>query len=912
MTRSEYEVDQIVFRWDSENSSGSTGFGPVAWSGPRDETEDLFRISGPMLRASGDETRPALIRLEGRRGVMLIRRTPFTDADGGTSVLCHALVGSPALLEPAFCLGLHAWDWEGAAALNAAEVRGRLPVVREEVLVPATGRGQGELDETLPYVRRELAGTLAELLRHPDGRFTVLDERGDTAGPVLWGLHSMLGELTERRLWTFASHDTVELAALRFVFVGRWSGAASPNTGRRRVDPRERSGDRAEEIAARLVRHHLRGVAEGDGREYAVASALHEAASARRALLLDTADRALDILDSDARGGGRPREPRLPPSGGPRYGTSPQPRYEAAPERRHEAAEPRYGAAPESGDAGRRDPCYGSAPEPGDIGGRDPRYRAAPEPGDIGGRDSRYGSAPESGDAGGRDSRYGSAPEPGDTSGRDPRYPAARDPRRPSVPPRDSGREPASPDVDRPSALPGARRPSDSPDARRPSNAPSSPSSSSSPDDEWPFVSPATGRTSDSTDTAWPPVSPDAGRPPSSPEPWAGGGRQDPPLPGRPLQDPSRYPAEPYTDTSHGEAPGGAGPWATEVPPRRVDSAPDPDRITDAGDAGTDTGPRTGTEIDVDPDPGPAPGRPRSAPDRTHDPYPRPVLPFVGAQWAGPVGGGRRVWARKPWGREREAETGLVHRLPTARDVAEARGFVERAGSRELLDALRRPQMYVVVTLLLQEIARRLPSWEHPARRELCEVVLGRELWAAAPPGAEYDHSEPPEEQRASNAAELHRWAVRPLLGGGDAPVGTVAALLARLRTSPVPSAREAFWQIVDGDRPGLPDAVWLTLLKEAYGVRRTPPPGHAPPPGQVPPPGHAPPPSQAPPPGHAQPTRHAPPPGTPHHPGAPRAVSYPPPDDDPVNGYTRRFLSRTAVVLGLLVAAILVAALMR
>ena len=122
MTRSENEVDQIVFRWDSENASGSTGFGPVAWSGPREEAEALFRISGPMLRASGAETRPALIRLQQRAGVMLIRRTPFTDADGGTSVLCHALVGSPALLDPAVCLGLHAWNWEGAA-LDAAVAR---------------------------------------------------------------------------------------------------------------------------------------------------------------------------------------------------------------------------------------------------------------------------------------------------------------------------------------------------------------------------------------------------------------------------------------------------------------------------------------------------------------------------------------------------------------------------------------------------------------------------------------------------------------------------------------------------------------------------------------------------------------------------------------------------------------------
>ncbi|MDV9192820.1 hypothetical protein R6L23_32215, partial [Streptomyces sp. SR27] len=287
MTRSENEVDQIVFRWDSENLTGSTGFGPVAWSGPRDEAETLFRLSAPVLRASGEETRPALVRLQRRADVMLIRRTPFTEADGGTSVLCHALVGAPALLPPATCLGLHAWDWEGAD-LNAAEVRGPLPVVPEAALVRASSRGQGELDRALAHVTDELTGTVAELLRHPEERFTVLDERGDSAGLVLWGLHGMFGEVADRR-WTFATHDTAELPALRFVFVGRWSGAASRNTERRRVDPRERFGDRAEEIAARLVAHHVRGAVAGEGDEYAVGSALHTAGSARRGPLLETA-----------------------------------------------------------------------------------------------------------------------------------------------------------------------------------------------------------------------------------------------------------------------------------------------------------------------------------------------------------------------------------------------------------------------------------------------------------------------------------------------------------------------------------------------------------------------------------------------------------------------------------------------
>ncbi|WP_216822273.1 hypothetical protein, partial [Streptomyces aureus] len=156
-------------------------------------------------------------------------------------------------------------------------------------------------------------------------------------------------------------------------------------------------------------------------------------------------------------------------------------------------------------------------------------------------------------------------------------------------------------------------------------------------------------------------------------------------------------------------------------------------------------------------------------------------------------------------------------------------------------------------------------------RRELCEVAIGQEFWAVAPSGASADPSDPPEEQRAANAAELHRWAVRPLLAGGDAPVGTVGELLARLRTSPVPSARETFWLIVDDERPGLPEAVWLTLLKDAYGLPRT--------------------------------ARRPQPP-------APGAVTGHP--DDPANGYTRRFLRRAGLLIGGMVAAIVLLVVVR
>ncbi|MFF6844246.1 hypothetical protein ACFY8X_36615 [Streptomyces tanashiensis] len=810
MTRTENEADQIVFRWDSENLTGNTGFGPVAWSGPRDEAENLFQISGPVLRASGDETRPALIRLHKRAGVILIRRLPFKEADGGTSVLCHALVGSPALLDPAVCLGLHAWTWEGAAAVNLAEARGRLPVVREEVLVPATGRGQGELDETLPYAAEELVGTVAELLRHPDDRFTVLDERGDTACPVLWGLHSMFGALIDRR-WTFATHDTVELPALRFAFVGRWSGAASRNTDRRRVDPRERCGDRAEDVAARLVRHHLRGVEEGEGSEYAVGSALHAASASRRAALLETAARAVDTLDASS---------RRPITRPPRHPGARDPRDQGARDLRHPGAP---------------GPTRQSAPAPGDQGAPDLRH---PDPRHPGSAQARRSDPPAS--------SYPASPGPWSRT-REPSYAPEPPPAAP-VPP------PAAP------VPPAAAEP-------WPPHAPPPP----------PVPAPT-------------PVPPPTPEPPLTPEP--------PPVPEPRSPSEPRYDSDPRYDSesSYGSKPRydsessyGSKPRYDSEPPYdsepRYDSEPSYDAKPRHGSEASygserSQGPQPSYDSkgSYDSEPPHAPespygseapparrpdGDPHAVPPRRpsgEGAYPRPVLPSVGPQWTGPGKGARRAWGKGA--REREAVTSLVHKLPTVRTVEEARELVVQGGSRELLDALRRPQAYGVVTVLLQEVARRLPSWEHALRRELCEVAIGRELWAVAPPTARDDPSEPAEEQRAANAAELHRWAVRPLLGGGDAPVGTVAELLSRLRASPEPSAREAFWLIVDGERPGLPDAVWLTLLKEAYGLPRAA-----------------------------------------HRPASPGPSPSGP--DDHGNGYTRRFLRRAALLVGGLVAAI-------
>ncbi|MFI1658564.1 hypothetical protein ACH4ZU_27230 [Streptomyces sp. NPDC020472] len=933
MTRTENEADQIVFRWDSENLTGNTGFGPVAWSGSREETETLFQLSGPVLRASGDETRPALIRLRRRDHVMLVRRAPFTDADGRASVLCHALVGAPALLAPAVCLGLHGWDWDGAA--NAAEARGPLPVVPAEALLPAAGRaGPAELDRLLPHAAEELVGAVAEFLRHPDDLFTVLDERGDTACPVLWGLHGMLGALT-RRPWTFATHDTAELPSLRFVFVGRWSGAASRNTERRRVDPRERCGDRAEEVAARLVRHHLWEVEEGKGRDRVIGRALRTAAATYRGPLLETASRAADRLDAvDPRTNASRRRNPLPPEPEDRDRGTPTPWDRTAPDprpgtgpghgARRDRTTPRPGyeeprtprdetvpGAGYGGAGGRQDLDAPGARAPRGQGTSDPRYEdvpgtRAPRDEDVPGR--RYGGAGGRRDRAVPDPRGQEASGPGEQgnpglrgqSPSDPRAeddPGTRAPRRRGTP--DPWAEDA-PDLrdqgtpgPRGQGTPGSwdedaggrwyedaagRRYEDAP-GRRYEDAPG------------PRYDDAGGRLVQGT------PDPRGQRAPAPREQGFPDGRgtefQGPRHPGPSAPRRPEQASDGYSDLSGSQYPGpggsGAGPavrpdgTADGTPegtpdgpgraerPGPPDRRPDPDGARGASWAPDGPAPQppadSGRAPAYAPEP-PLPPAPPSVPAPAPAPaprpadgsrpvaYPRPVLPLVGPQWTGPGKGVRR----RP--RERAAETSLVHKLPTVRSVEEARELVVKGGSRELLEALRRPQAYAVVTVLLREVARRLPSWGHPMRRELCEVAIARELWAVPPPTARDDPSEPPEEQRAANAAELHRWAVRPLLGGGDAPVGTVAELLSRLRTSPAPSAREAFWLIVDGDRPGLPDAVWLTLLKEAYGMSRTA-----------------------------------------HRPDPPSPAPAGP--DDLGNGYTRRFLRRAAFLIGVLVIAI-------
>ncbi|MEU2182987.1 hypothetical protein ABZ579_19430, partial [Streptomyces thermolilacinus] len=304
-------TDQIVFRWDTDNLSGTTGFGPVAWSCAPETADAVFRSTAPLLRATGEATAPALLRLESGDRVLLVRRAPWRDAGGRAGTVCHALMGPAPVLDPATCLGLYDWSWKGGD-LPLAEVRGVLPPVPEAALLPAADSGQRHLIGGLAGVGRELVGVVAEFLRHRNAGFTFLDPSGDAACRVLWGLYGIFGGHNPRR-WTFATHDTAESERLRFVFVSRWTGETSGSGARRRSDPAERRGDRAESVAEQLVRHQLR-------EEYEVGAALQRAADHHRATrggplsLLDLAESALSALPPAP----RPRRaPALPPNPGP-------------------------------------------------------------------------------------------------------------------------------------------------------------------------------------------------------------------------------------------------------------------------------------------------------------------------------------------------------------------------------------------------------------------------------------------------------------------------------------------------------------------------------------------------------------------------------------------------------------------
>ncbi|MFI2238438.1 hypothetical protein [Streptomyces chrestomyceticus] len=274
MSGTDAPVHQIVFRWDADLAVGGAGVGPVAWSGNRDGLGPIYRKVATLLSVPGDGARESLARVElrGERGaensVLLIRRIPAQDHGGRPSTCSHALLGSPSVLTPGRCLGLHSWRWEGSG-IDLLEVEGRsLECVSAQALRAATERAAPELTERAGQFKAELTAVLAGRLREPRQRLSVLDRTGGD-GPVhvLWALRNLAGRALPG--WSFATHDTRDGGPFRYVFVPSWPVSATQDQQVTRLDPARPSrgdgrdgrasdhGDPAGEAAARLAEHYM-------------------------------------------------------------------------------------------------------------------------------------------------------------------------------------------------------------------------------------------------------------------------------------------------------------------------------------------------------------------------------------------------------------------------------------------------------------------------------------------------------------------------------------------------------------------------------------------------------------------------------------------------------------------------------
>ncbi|MEU7019502.1 hypothetical protein ABZ990_02425 [Streptomyces sp. NPDC046203] len=809
--RAQDEADQIVFRWDGENASGTAGFGPVAWSGGQEEAAALFHGVGAVLRASGEEIRPALVRVGGSNGIVLIRRTPWTDPGGGSSALCHVLVGSRDLLDPARCLGLHAWTWEGAD-LPLADVRGELPVVRGQALISAAERGMRHLDTRLPGAERELTGAVAELLRRPQGHFTFLDRRGDTALPVLWGLYGLFGRLIDRR-WTFATHDTVELPFLRYVFVGQWAGAAGRNADRRRVDPAERAGDDMESLAARLVAHHLRDMGADGERVGVVGAELGHSLAGPGAPLRDTVRAALARLDR--------RFPLERPS-------PPPPQVWSAGAGAVAGERAAHGQTERAQSTARRE-----APARIEEEGEKPERAESPEQAGVPGRSGRR------------------ARSEGLEWSEPPEAKPEQEEMKPGQEEPESGERPKDRESSEVLEVLEAPEGSERPESIEPSDRPTmpmpmpvqetrqlersegleetaGPEAAESPEPARRGRSGRWGRRRKPVESAEP-VRPEGPPPPPSREGPELPGPPEPPAAARPVQPDDRTSSPHRPEPADGAEPPGRPerPGAAAVTPVTPVKPAIPEQPRNAEErAGHEPSgdpvpphPGVGRTALVVTGPGPAPTAPPGAPPWGPVPTGAPPLPPEDAApepparsaWAGPGPGLGRRGTRKNRRHQESPAGGAGVRLSRARTLEEARSAARDAADAELLSALRnRAQPYAVTTALVQEIAQRYPSWGTELRGELLERVIEAEYFLTRPHAQEQVGPA----ERAADAAALHDWAVRPLLDGRDGsaePADRIAGVLARLWAGPDPAAHGAFRRIVG--QPGLPESVLRTLL---------------------------------------------------------------------------------------------------
>lgn len=275
-------VHQVVFRWAGNLGHRGAGIAAVAYSCPEPEARALADRLGPVLRVMGGEQRPSLVRhiIPGGR-VLLVRRTPGSDAQRRDSTVCHALLGPAKLLLPLYCVSLGAVPW--AEPGWADRVTGRIDPMPRERLNSLATRMPNHMWENVQLVRNPLLCLVAQFLRTPGARLSALvGELDESLGKahaqarqhrpmppvrelpepallVLWGLWWIFGSSLDRGSgsWQFATFDTMDDQAYRVVFVPAWRVSPTEDSRLRRIDLLDPGTDPASELAATLVDHYL-------------------------------------------------------------------------------------------------------------------------------------------------------------------------------------------------------------------------------------------------------------------------------------------------------------------------------------------------------------------------------------------------------------------------------------------------------------------------------------------------------------------------------------------------------------------------------------------------------------------------------------------------------------------------------
>lgn len=226
-------LDQVVFRWDGNQGRSSAGMAAVARSCSPERADALGRELGPLLWVSGPSPRPSSVRVRSRSGAtLLVQRWPVTDRGGRPSTACHVLIGDGNTLNPMWCLGLGGTAWSDPTTAETAS--GRLPVLDGAQLGAAAKHQLSAMTDQLPSVREPLVTVVAEWLRDPDRRLSLLAEEDALPGwpqrntaPLLYlGLLSLFGNWTGKE-WSYATYDTEDTHPLRLTCVPRWSSQAA-------------------------------------------------------------------------------------------------------------------------------------------------------------------------------------------------------------------------------------------------------------------------------------------------------------------------------------------------------------------------------------------------------------------------------------------------------------------------------------------------------------------------------------------------------------------------------------------------------------------------------------------------------------------------------------------------------------